>query len=119
MVLFHKIIIGWIQRARFLGSSRTKFLFPDTAGTGEKVKRIRIPSGGGTFVPNWIPWLLAGIYTGKVAAIWFAAARRDLERAKQRVDLAIRQVRLLMEGCSQGSDGSHKRAGAQSLSPST
>ncbi len=69
-------------------------------------------------MPNWIAWLLAGVSTAGLVIIWFVSAYRELARAKQSIENAIRQVRLHIDGCAQVCRGPYEAAAANSLSVS-
>lgn len=66
----------------------------------------------------WIAWLIAGISTVGLMIIWFITAHRELARAKQSVENAIRQVRLHIDGCAQVCNGPYEAAASNSLSVS-
>ena len=67
---------------------------------------------------DWIAWLIAGISTAGLVIVWFVSAYRELARAKQSVENAIRQVRLHLDGCAQVCRGPYEAAAANSLSVS-
>ena len=67
-------------------------------------------------MPDWIAWLIAGISTAGLVIIWFVSAYRNLARAKQSVENAIRQLRLHIDGQSQVRGGPYEAAAANSLS---
>lgn len=64
---------------------------------------------------NWLAWLVAGISTAGLVALWFALARRELSQAKRSVEHAIRQVKLHVDGCAQACNGPYKAAALHSL----
>ena len=66
----------------------------------------------------WIAWLLAGVSTVGLVIIWFVSAHRELARAKQSVENAIRQVRLHIDGQAEVRGGPYEAAAAISLSVS-
>ena len=66
----------------------------------------------------WIAWLIAGVSTAGLMAIWFVSAYRELAQAKQSVENAIRQVRLHVDGFAQVCHGPYEAAAANSLSVS-
>lgn len=67
---------------------------------------------------NWIPWVIAGISTAGLVIVWFVSAYRELARAKQSVENAIRQVKLHIDGCAQVCHGPYEAAAENSLSVS-
>lgn len=67
---------------------------------------------------TWIAWLLAGVSTAGLVIIWFVSTHRELARAKQSVENAIRQVRLHVDGCAQVCHEPYEAAAANSLSVS-
>jgi len=67
------------------------------------------------FMQNWLAWLVAGISTAGLVALWFALARRELSQAKRSVEHAIRQVKLHVDGCAQACNGPYKAAALHSL----
>ncbi len=69
-------------------------------------------------MPDLIPWLIAGISTAALVAIWFVTAHRELARAKQSVENAIRQVRLHLDGHEQVRNGPYEAAASNSLNVS-
>lgn len=66
-------------------------------------------------MPDWIAWFIAGISTTGLVTVWFVSAHRDLARAKQSVENAVRQIRLHIDGQAQVRGGPYEAAAVNSL----
>lgn len=63
----------------------------------------------------WFSWLIAGLSTTGLIALWFGSAVKELEQSKESVDNAIRQIQLHLESSSQVWESSYKAAALHSL----
>lgn len=59
---------------------------------------------------TWLAYLIAGISTAGFVAIWFVNAGKELSRAKQSMEVALRQLRLHQDAYPQVRDGPYARA---------
>ncbi len=69
-------------------------------------------------MPDWIPWLIAGIYIAGLVIVWFAIARRELTQAMRNMENALRQVQLHIDGRAQVCGGPYEAAAIHSLNVS-
>ena len=69
-------------------------------------------------MPVWIAWVIAGISTAGLVALWFVTAHRELLQAKRSVENSIRQISLHKDGYAEIYEGPYKGAATHSLNVS-